>query len=610
MLRNRRADCSLPPHVQSFPESAPPMTRTPSPTNVFEATTTTTPAPSPVDLGRLSLIVISDAGATVFELPSRGVVTIGRGERCDVRIDHPSVSRTHLRLHLGNTLEIEDVSSRNGTRAGVRVVGPGQRLHVAIGEAVTIGEVTLLVQDRGLVVRQRRMWGHDYFENRTEEECQRCEPAGSSFALVHVHVVPPIDDARACEVFGEVLRAADVLGHYGPGEFEVLAPGADRAEADLRASRIEASLAALGAAARTGVAVFPADGGSHHALAARALAQLRGLDSASGERRVVVASRRMRELHNLIGRIAPSDISVLLLGETGVGKEVMAETIHRRSRRADGPFLRLNCAALSETLLESELFGHERGAFTGATGAKPGLLETAAGGTVLLDEVGELPLSVQVKLLRVFEERAVMRVGALAPIAIDVRFVAATNRDLGQAIARGTFREDLYYRLAGITVTVPPLRDRLDEIEPLARRFIDLFCRRNQLAPGPHLSSSAADWLRTHSWPGNLRELRNLIERAVLLGRGPLILPEHLPLDPPSGSTVIATPAATPERPVPITPPADHGDERARVIAALDACAGNQTRAAAMLGISRRTLVYRLDLYGLARPRKPTTTRQ
>ena len=574
------------------------------------------------DAGRLTLLVIADGHATAHELPARGAITIGRGSRCDIVVDHPSVSRAHVVLHLDHGIEVEDTSSTNGSRVGARTLGPGERLRVEIGEAITIGDVALLLQDRGRGQRRRKLWGHDYFENRTEEECQRAETAGATFALIHAHLTPALDDDRTAELFGAVLRTTDVIGRYGSGELEVLAPGIDRAEADSRAAQLEAHLADLGISTRTGVAVYPHDGESHHALAARALARLRNVDTHTGEVRVVVAAPRMRELHSLIARIAPSDISVLLLGETGVGKEVVAETLQRRSRRADGPFVKLNCAALTETLLESELFGHERGAFTGATATKLGLLESAAGGTVLLDEIGELPMAVQVKLLRVLEERAVLRVGGVTPIAIDVRFVAATHRDLAFEIGRGRFREDLYYRLAGVTLTVPPLRERQDELEPMARLFINSFCRRNQLAPIPHLSHSAVEWLRGHSWPGNLRELRNLVERAVLLGRGPLILPEHLPLPvaPPSPPPAASSPAHTatsvrrvdpptaPHAPLPPHPPAALAtvdDERARIVAALDACAGNQTRAAVMLNISRRTLVYRLGLYGLARPRRP-----
>jgi two-component system response regulator AtoC len=602
-----------------------------TPSTFDEPESTTVEHHRDLDFGRLSLVVVADGQAIAHDLPSRGEVTIGRGERCDVCVDHPSVSRLHVRLQLGAEVIVVDAGSRNGTRVGGRPLGESAQMVLQPGEALTIGDVSLLLQERAANGRRRRVWDHPYFENRTEEECQRGEAAGQAFALVHLHLSPALGDDDAITRLGPALRATDVLASYGPGELELLAPGADRAEAEQRAARMVNELGRAGVLARTGVAAFPVDGASHHALASRALARLRGLDTHTGEVRVVVASPRMRELHGLLERVAGADISVLLLGETGVGKEVIAETLQRRSRRKDGPFVRLNCAALTESLLESELFGHERGAFTGATATKPGLLESAAGGTVLLDEVGELPMTVQVKLLRVLEERTVMRVGGLTPIAIDLRLIAATNRDLTAEIARGRFREDLFYRLAGVTITVPPLRDRLEELEPLAQMFIASFCQRNQLAGQPHLSARAVEALRQHRWPGNLRELRNLVERAVLLAQGPLILPEHLPLPlgegrPTEGRALELRPAearlgsegrASEPRPgegrpsvtappgVPLPRAADLDAERERIVAALEACAGNQTRAAQALGISRRTLVYRLDLFGLARPRKP-----
>ena len=318
----------------------------------------------------------------------------------------------------------------------------------------------------------------------------------------------------------------------------------------------------------------------------------------------VVRDDAMRKLHDLAARVAEGNISVLVLGETGSGKEVLAETIHRRSPRAGKPFLRLNCAALSATLLESELFGHERGAFTGAVQTKPGLLETADGGTVFLDEVGEIPLETQVKLLRVLEERHVTRVGGLAPRSIDVRFVSATNRDLSAAVQSSGFRQDLYFRLAGITLTVPPLRSRAGEIEPLARMFgarAAASMRRQE----PMLSREALAELMRYGWPGNVRELRNVMERAVVLAPGATIMPEHLllapaqPERPPRAAAV-----RTVEAPVASLHEELGSIERQRIIDALESCAGNQTQAALMLGMPRRTFVARLDEYGIARPRK------
>ncbi len=307
-------------------------------------------------------------------------------------------------------------------------------------------------------------------------------------------------------------------------------------------------------------------------------------------RRKIAPGEAMRDLHKLAERIASGRISVLILGETGVGKEVLARTIHDRSPRANKPFLPLNCSALSESLLESELFGHEKGAFTGADRDKRGLLETADGGTVFLDEIGELPVAMQVKLLRVLEERSVMRVGGVESRPIDVRFVAATHRDLEARIAEGAFREDLYFRLNGATLVIPPLRERTDEIEPLARAFAAEVAQEMSHASAPELSREALDALRAYRWPGNIRELRNVIERAVLLAGDAPIAHGHLPME------KLRAPGADKN-----APPAA---EKQRIMDALAQCGGNQTRAAKLLGISRRTLVKRLDQHGIARPLK------
>ncbi len=307
---------------------------------------------------------------------------------------------------------------------------------------------------------------------------------------------------------------------------------------------------------------------------------------------MVIASPAMKKLFELVDRIAVSPLSILLVGETGAGKDVVARAIHQRSPRSTGPFVAVNCAALPEQLIEAELFGHDRGAFTGATIAKPGLLETASTGTAFLDEIGELPFAQQGKLLRVLEAGEVQRIGALKPRPIDVRFVAATNRELAREIDAGSFRRDLFFRLAGMTLSIPPLRERREDILPLARHFAARAAKAIG-RPSPEISSEALETLERHTFPGNVRELRNVIERAVALAGESPIGTEHLHLEPASSSTIAAAPDTT-----------DPGrkDERQRIIDALAQCAGNQTRAAEVLGISRRTLVNRLGEYGLARP--------
>ena len=317
-----------------------------------------------------------------------------------------------------------------------------------------------------------------------------------------------------------------------------------------------------------------------------------------GAPEVVVLDPTMVELHRLVARVAPSEVSVLLLGETGVGKEVIAQLLHRSSPRRAAPLVEINCAALSESLLESELFGHEKGAFTGATEAKDGLLASAEGGTVFLDEVGELPLAMQAKLLRVIEHKQVLRVGSLRPRSIDVRFIAATNRVLEEEVEAGRFRRDLYFRLNGVSLLIPPLRERPSEILPLARRFLESGAARIGRET-PTLSPAAAALLEQHPWPGNVRELLHAMERALLLADAE-VLPQHLPARAPGVGRAPSREELTPQA----------AAERDRILAALADCGGNQTQAAKKLGISRGTLLMRMDAFELERPRKRSPYRQ
>lgn len=324
-----------------------------------------------------------------------------------------------------------------------------------------------------------------------------------------------------------------------------------------------------------------------------------------GKVRAVVATPASKEsmdrTRQLVQSVAKGTISVLLTGETGVGKEVTAREIHDTSPRASEPFIAINCAALPENLLESELFGYEKGAFTGATTSKPGLFEAANGGTVLLDEIGDMPIATQAKVLRVLETKQVTPLGTVKPKSVDVRFIAATNRDLSALVQQGKFRDDLLFRISGVTIRIPPLRERTGEIAHLAKKLLAEECARANVPP-KSISTRALALLEGYAWPGNVRELRSAMERAILLAPGDEITVEHLML----GETHSTRGGETSLSPV--TEEEDEtaapDDERARIEAALERSGGNQKEAAKLLGITRRALMYRMDRYGIKRPRK------
>jgi transcriptional regulator with GAF, ATPase, and Fis domain len=344
-----------------------------------------------------------------------------------------------------------------------------------------------------------------------------------------------------------------------------------------------------------------------------------------GDREVIVADPAMMGIHHLLERLGRSDLAVLIHGETGVGKEHAAFAVHHHSTRCAGPFVAINCAALQDSLVESELFGHERGAFSGAVTAKPGLLETAQGGTVFLDEVGELPAAIQAKLLRATESRRVLRVGGIREIEVDFRLVAATNRDLDAEVAAGRFRRDLLYRLAVATVEIPPLRERPRESELLARAFLDEGCRQVGRAPLA-LSEAAVRQLAAHDWPGNVRELRNAMLLAAATAAGDVVetvefrrtradaraASIHRADAPSSPHAAPAGPAVRPAnvgaRPnaAPLTIAEEVAQLEARRMAeALAACDGVHNRAAALIGMPLRTFTTKVKLYGLSTQRLP-----
>ncbi|EIQ1388220.1 acetoacetate metabolism transcriptional regulator AtoC [Escherichia coli] len=312
---------------------------------------------------------------------------------------------------------------------------------------------------------------------------------------------------------------------------------------------------------------------------------------------ILTNSPAMMDICKDTAKIALSQASVLISGESGTGKELIARAIHYNSRRAKGPFIKVNCAALPESLLESELFGHEKGAFTGAQTLRQGLFERANEGTLLLDEIGEMPLVLQAKLLRILQEREFERIGGHQTIKVDIRIIAATNRDLQAMVKEGTFREDLFYRLNVIHLILPPLRDRREDISLLANHFLQKFSSENQrdiIDIDPMAMSLLTAW----SWPGNIRELSNVIERAVVMNSGPIIFSEDLPpqIRQPVCNAGEAKTAPVGERNL---KEEIKRVEKRIIMEVLEQQEGNRTRTALMLGISRRALMYKLQEYGI-----------
>ncbi len=306
---------------------------------------------------------------------------------------------------------------------------------------------------------------------------------------------------------------------------------------------------------------------------------------------IIGNSSKIMELFETIRMVAPTEATVLILGESGTGKELVADAIHHNSPRASNPLIKVNCAALPESLLESELFGHEKGSFTGAVSRREGRFKLADSGSLFLDEIGEMSFTLQAKLLRVIQDKTFERVGGTETIAVDVRLIVATNKDLDNEVKEGRFREDLFYRLNVIPITLPPLRERREDIPVLAEHFLTIISERNKKGLRG-FSPSAMDLLTRNQWKGNVRELENVVERAVIMTRGELVQPEDLPANLRPGES---------EEPIGVTPGRPLSEvEKEAIIKTLELTGGNRTEAAKLLGIGRRTLQYKLKEYGLS----------
>jgi len=570
----------------------------------------------------------ADAKTRVIELPDGAQLTVGRARQAVIQIDTERVSRLHAQIRRrGPEITVEDLGSRNGTYVNGTPIAGAQRL--VSGDAITIGPATIVVSLTTNVAPRPEIEGIRFLEERLAAEVDRGHQYRRTFGLVRLRIdgnAQDIDDA--IDRVAAALRVMDVITEYSPSELAILLPELDAAGTAAKAREIATAARTRGGQVvpalkvAVGVAAFPEYGTTPGTLIARAGAALASVrvtggdevgvppdDPSTNEGAAIVADPQMRRVYELVRKVADHPITVLIYGETGVGKEVIATELHRASQRRGAPIVRLNCASLPESLLESELFGHERGAFTGADRRKQGYFEVASGGTLFLDEIGEMTASTQSKLLRVLEARRITRVGGTDEIEVDVRVVCATNRDLEAEVARGNFRSDLFFRISAFTVLIPPLRDRAQEILLLSEHFLAQAAGAARRRP-PTLSQAAANALRSYAWPGNVRELRNAIERAFVVHADGVIQLEDLP-DRVREARVASTLPAAPS--IALDGQRDVREqisqlERDAIAAALEACGGSQTEAAKKLGVSRRALIYRMEKHGL-KPLPPAARR-
>ena len=540
------------------------------------------------------VIHIDEEGSRVVDLPDGVDVTFGRSRGATINLDHEKVSRMHAKVRrTGDLIEIEDLGSRNGTRVnGEKVEGKHRLAH---GDEISVGPIVAIVGASSALRRPAAVADSAAGEQRLAAEVDRAvryhRPV--TVAMIRVASDAVIDSIAA------TLRPMDMIAEDAGDDYLVILPELSRTEGDAAIKRALDFARATNTPATSSTALCPDDGTSVDVLMSQLRAGLRTGRAPRAETAVpatpVVHDPAMQRVYTLVERISDTPMTVLLLGETGVGKEIVCEAIHRRSSRRDRPLIKLNCAALPETLLESELFGHERGAFTGADRRKIGFFEAADGGTLFLDEIGDMPLALQAKLLRVLERKVITRVGGTTEVATDARLIAATHRDLDADVRAGRFRQDLLFRIGGFTIAIPPLRDRPGEIVPLAEHFARTTAAEQGRAT-PKLTDDAREALTAYAWPGNVRELRNAIERALVLSSD-VIAASDLPDRLHDATHQIR----------PVTRSSDvRGHlaevERAAIVAALEADSNNQTRAARRLGLSRRALIYKMEKYGLKAP--------
>jgi DNA-binding NtrC family response regulator len=567
------------------------------------------------------VLVFQGDSCSMFELPWNATIVIGRHDSCGLVLEDRLVSRAHSEIMtFEGGASIADLGSQNGTYVnGERI--SGTRLLVS-GDVITISGTTLVYHARRRIERPRQMLPFEAFCARASDEIHRAQLDGAPVMLVVLSIGVAWTEPSASDTLLEHTRRVDLVG-MGPGQEAIIVmPGIGSAAAEQAAKRLINTLRGANPRfePRAGYAAAPTHGSDLDTLLASARAAWAAASPGDvsraggrrptleiGDRTIIVLEPSMQKLYALIERLAKTDLAVILQGETGTGKELAAQALHFWSARKEGPFVPLNCAALPEALAESTLFGHVRGAFSGAVDSKQGLLESASGGTVVLDEIGELPLPIQAKLLRAIETMLITRIGDVEERKIDVRLVASTNRNLKQEVKAGRFREDLFFRLSGGLLWLPPLRDRPQELPVLAEALLDQACKRIG-RDAMTVSDEALRRLQAHPWPGNIRELKNLMEYVAAAQPSPVLEPWHLDERLTSGSQdelhkEVAMAALTAKRAgrAPFRPIAEEIREleESRMRSALVEAGGNQTRAAELIKMPLRTFVTKLKAYGL-----------
>jgi two-component system response regulator AtoC len=562
-----------------------------------------------------SLLVYYRDGSSLVPLAPGASLVVGRARPADIAIRDRSLSRQHARFELTDgVVWVEDLGSTNGTSVNGKRVG---RVRLAPSDRVSLGSVLVALHapdDPDETPQSHGLDSHDSFLTRLEQQLGNSRTFGRPLTVMMVQAAR----RKGGHVSGwsprlrRHVRAADAIALYGPCEVIIFLAETGQRDALAQAEQLESSRPRSEPQLLYGLASYPRDGSSADELIEAARGALRQASHKKpiqladpthaprknkSEKTPIVVSRKSQEVYETARRVAQAEIPVLIQGETGTGKEVLARFIHHNSPRRSKPLCCLNCGGIPGTLVESALFGHERGAFTGAERQAKGLFEEADGGTVLLDEIGELSAAAQAALLRVIETKRVTRVGSAVDFAVDVRIIAATHRDLEAMCDAGSFRWDLYYRLNAVSLRLPPLRERREDILPLADQFIAAAAKANRSA-ATTIERSAREALESHSWPGNVRELRNAIERAVVIAQDHVITTEDLPERVRRGQSDTIPPPVAADGSLDIK-------ERLRqyeaqlLLHALKANDWNQTQTAEALNMPLRTLVHKIRQHGL-----------